>query len=149
MAGFSISFDAHRPSKSTSGEQKFGALVSLKAPQAGHNEWVAEQLEVSSGLSLNDDRSKKELDWAHGPVKITGYINTDTFELGLSPVIAGISTGNVYGDLRQNVELRINLATTQGTTRFYLKNGNELWISVDVKVNFGGNTVGDYKIISL
>ncbi|KAM0535745.1 hypothetical protein ACHAQF_006327 [Verticillium nonalfalfae] len=77
-----------------------------------------------------------------------GYIDTDTFEIGISVSILGINVGNIYGNLKDGVGLNIDLFLAEGSIKLYLKNGNEVWINVDVSVKFDGSFQGDYKIIS-
>jgi hypothetical protein len=61
----------------------------------------------------------------------------------------GISLGNIYGDLRDGSSLKIDLFHATGSLRFYLKNGNEFWTGLDIKVKFNGSFEGDYKIITI
>jgi hypothetical protein len=63
--------------------------------------------------------------------------------------IAGINVGNIYGNLNDGVVLKVNLLVASGEIRFYLKNGNEVWVHLDVKIVFDGNYEGDYKIITI
>lgn len=60
----------------------------------------------------------------------------------------GISLGTIYGNLKDGVGVNVDLWVASGSLRFYLKNGNELWIHVDIKISFDGSFSGDYKIIS-
>ena len=60
----------------------------------------------------------------------------------------GISLGTIYGNLKDGVGVNVDLWVASGSLRFYLKNGNELWIHLDIKVSFDGSFSGDYKIIS-
>jgi hypothetical protein len=80
--------------------------------------------------------------------QITGYVDTNTFEIGVSISIVGINVGNIFGNLKDGVGLDINLFVAKGSIRLYLKNGNELWVHLDVSVTFDGSFSGDYKIIS-
>ncbi|KAM0635675.1 hypothetical protein ACHAPW_001340 [Verticillium nonalfalfae] len=106
----------------SSAEQNIGAVINLTAPEEGNTQWVATQ--------------------------ISGYIDTDTFEIGISVSILGINVGNIYGNLKDGVGLNIDLFLAEGSIKLYLKNGNEVWINVDVSVKFDGSFQGDYKIIS-
>lgn len=83
------------------------------------------------------------------PSQVTGYIDTNTFEVGLSVSVVGINVGNIYGNLKDGVGVKINLIAASGEIRFYLKNGNEVWVHLDVKVVFDGHYQGDYKILTI
>ena len=80
--------------------------------------------------------------------QVSGYVDTDTFEMAASVSIAGINIGNVYGSLKDGIGIKIDLFIAKGEIRFYLKNGNELWVHVDIKITFDGSFDGDYKIFS-
>jgi hypothetical protein len=62
--------------------------------------------------------------------------------------VVGISLGTIYGNLKDGVGVKIDIFVAKGSLKFYLKNGNELWIHVDIKVTFDGSFDGDYKIIT-
>ncbi|CRK22314.1 hypothetical protein HYQ45_018626 [Verticillium longisporum] len=132
----------------SSAEQNIGAVINLTAPEEGNTQWVATQVDVHRGLPPGNPRSRHDLDWGLGPIKISGYIDTDTFEIGISVSILGINVGNIYGNLKDGVGLNIDLFLAEGSIKLYLKNGNEVWINVDVSVKFDGSFQGDYKIIS-
>jgi hypothetical protein len=81
--------------------------------------------------------------------KYTGYVDTNTYEIGLSVSVLGIHLGNIFGNLKDGVDLHVNLHQAAGLNRIYLKNGNELWTHLDIKVKFDGHFEGDYKILSV
>jgi hypothetical protein len=62
--------------------------------------------------------------------------------------VVGINLGTIYGNLKDGVGVKIDIFVAKGSLKFYLKNGNELWIHVDIKVTFDGSFDGDYKIIT-
>lgn len=62
--------------------------------------------------------------------------------------MVGINLGNIYGNLKDGVGLKVDLFVVSGEIKFYLKNGNELWVHLDLKVKFDGHYEGDYKILS-
>lgn len=43
----------------------------------------------------------------------------------------------------------VDLLLAKGSIKVYLKNGNEVWVHLDVKVVFDGSFDGDYKIVSI
>lgn len=61
----------------------------------------------------------------------------------------GINIGTLSGNLHDGITLKVNLIAVKGELRFYIKNGNELWLHVDLKVVFDGSYNDDVKIISL
>ncbi|RMJ08475.1 hypothetical protein CDV36_011920 [Fusarium kuroshium] len=132
----------------SSAEQNVGAVISLIAPKKGDNVWKAEQVDIARNLPPGDIAGRIEINWSYGPIKITGYIDTDTYELAISISIVGINVGNIYGNIKDGIGLDINLFVAKGSIKFYLKNGNELWVHLDVSVTFDGSFSGDHKIIS-
>ena len=60
----------------------------------------------------------------------------------------GISLGNIYGSLKDGVGVDVDLFVAKGSIKFYLKNGNELWVNLQLSITFDGSYDGDYKIIS-
>ncbi|CRK12120.1 hypothetical protein HYQ45_015154 [Verticillium longisporum] len=131
----------------SSSEQTVGAIVSLTPPEEGDNTWTADQVNLARSLPPGDIQGRVDLDWGFGP--ITGYVDTNTFEIGVSVSILGINVGNIFGNLKDGVGLNINLFLASGSIKFYLKNGNELWVHLDIKVKFDGHFEGDYKIITI
>ncbi|KAK2594033.1 hypothetical protein QQS21_008252 [Conoideocrella luteorostrata] len=130
-------------------EQTVGAIISLAAPENGETTWKAEQIEIVRNLPPGDIAGRKSIEWSIGPVKITGYVDTKTFELGVSVSILGINVGNIFGNLKNGVGININLFLASGSIRFYLKNGKEVWVHVDITVKFDGKFEGDYKILTI
>ncbi|KAF7155596.1 hypothetical protein CNMCM5623_008138 [Aspergillus felis] len=106
------------------------AYVNLTSPDDGDNEWSAKQTEAAAELSFK------------------GFVDTSSYDMTCTPVIGGIYVGTVNGNLKDGVGLRFNLYNFKGALRWYLKNGNELWIHHDVKVIFDGVFEGDRKIIT-
>ncbi|OBS23070.1 hypothetical protein FPOA_03633 [Fusarium poae] len=125
-----------------------GAIVTLTPPDDGDNVWEVRQLESAHSLAPGDIEGRRSIDWSFGPINLSGYVNTNTYEIGVSPTINQVNAGNIYGNLKDGVNLKINLFTTKGQLRLYLKNGNELWVHPDIKITFDGSYEGDYKITS-
>ncbi|KAM3081194.1 hypothetical protein ACMFMG_005149 [Clarireedia jacksonii] len=114
----------------------------------GDNFWVTEQTEVARSLPPNDILGRYPIDFDWKVFRITGYVDTNTYEIGVSVSIIGITVGNIYGNLKDGVGLRINLFLVKGELKFYLKNGNELWIRVDIDIKFDGGYHENTKITS-
>ncbi|KAK1478680.1 hypothetical protein CTAM01_14962 [Colletotrichum tamarilloi] len=81
-------------------EQNVGALVSLSPPEPGDNVWEAKQIELHRNLPPGDDQGRYSIDWSFGPIKISGYVDTNTFEVGLTITVTGIDLGNIFGNPR-------------------------------------------------
>lgn len=62
--------------------------------------------------------------------------------------VLGIKLGSFYGNLKDGLVINIDLFLVKGSIKFYLKNGNELWIRVDLDVKFDGSFNQDIKILS-
>ncbi|KAL9598566.1 MAG: hypothetical protein Q9219_004397 [cf. Caloplaca sp. 3 TL-2023] len=127
-------------------ELTFGAVVEITQPEPG--QYKVAQKNLSLGVPPSDDQSRKSIDWSFGPVKVSGYLELDKLELGVSVSIIGISLGNFYGSLQDGVGIDVGLFVVKGSIKFYLKNGNELWVYLGLNVTFDGNYEGDYKIMS-
>ncbi|KAL3421210.1 hypothetical protein PVAG01_07655 [Phlyctema vagabunda] len=125
-----------------------GAIVSVKETHEGQYEvtQVSESTELPK--SPRGLHGRHDFDWSFGPITVTGYVVTDTWEIGVEVKALGIKLGNFYGSLKDGLGININLLLITGQVKFYLKNGNELWIHVDVKVKFDGSFQKDAKIIS-
>ncbi|CAI6079882.1 unnamed protein product [Clonostachys chloroleuca] len=130
-------------------QQTVGAIISLQAPQEGDNIWEARQVDQVLNLPPGDVKGRVTIDWSFGPVKITGYVDTNTFEIGVSVSILGINIGNIFGNLKDGVGVKVDLFLAKGSIKIYLKNGNEVWVHLDVKVKFDGSFDGDYKILTI
>ncbi|KAK4146594.1 uncharacterized protein C8A04DRAFT_25510 [Dichotomopilus funicola] len=129
-------------------ETNVGAIISLTAPEEGDTIWKATQTEVQHNLPPGDAPGHVGIDWGFGPIKVSGYIDTDTYGIGVSVSVVGIHLGNIYGNLKDGVGLSVDLFVVSGAIKFYLKNGNELWIHLDLKIKFNGHYDGDYKILA-
>lgn len=78
--------------------------------------------------------------------KCTGSVDTDTLQATINVFVMGIDLGTVYGDLNDNIKMRLDLHNAKGEIEFYSKHGNELWIHFDVKITFNGTFEADRKI---
>ena len=81
--------------------------------------------------------------------QVEGYVDLSTLEIGVSVSVAGVNLGDIYGNLQDGVGVKIDLFVAKGEIKFYLKNGNEIWVHVSVQITFDGSYEGDYKIVSI
>ncbi|CAG5180848.1 uncharacterized protein ALTATR162_LOCUS9467 [Alternaria atra] len=125
-----------------------GSVIELVQQESG--DYTAVQIDQGHGLPPVDKSysSRKGVDWSFGPLKFAGYLDTDTFELAVAPSVLAISLGNIYGSLKDGVSVKVNLHQAKGSLKWYLKNGNELWVHLEIKITFDGSFEGDYKILS-
>ncbi|OAA55362.1 hypothetical protein ISF_07873 [Cordyceps fumosorosea ARSEF 2679] len=130
--------------------QNVGAIVRLDPPKSGDIYWTATQVSIGNSLPPpgKAPKARHEINWSFGPLKITGYLDTTTLEIGVTVSVLGITMGNIYGNLKDGVGLKFDVFLAKGEVKLYLKNGNELWVHIDVSVRFDGNFKGDYKILS-
>ncbi|KAJ9220438.1 hypothetical protein DTO207G8_8433 [Paecilomyces variotii] len=124
-----------------------GAAVQVSSPNEDDTQWKIEQTEVGKNLYI--PYGVADLDWALGPTRISGYVDTSTLDIRIDPVINGIYVGAITGSLKDGVAIQFNLFTTKGITKIYLKNGNEVWLNLHQKVKFDGTFQGDYKILTI
>ncbi|KAM0274349.1 hypothetical protein ACHAQH_007944 [Verticillium albo-atrum] len=126
-----------------------GAIVALTSPQEGDTLWTAEQVQIARNLPPGNGQGRVDIDWEFGPIKISGYVDTSSFNIGVSVSVLGINIGNIIGHLKDGVGININLLLATGSIKLYLKNGNEFWVNVEIKVKFDGSYDGDYNIVTI
>ena len=81
-------------------------------------------------------------------MQIKGYVDTTKREAHVEIIVAGITIGTFDFKLKDGLTIKINLLAVTGEIRFYVKNGNELWVHIELKVLFDGQWNEDAKIIS-
>ncbi|EGY23370.1 uncharacterized protein VDAG_04808 [Verticillium dahliae VdLs.17] len=109
---------------------------------------VLSKSKLPTSSLLEDSESCIDLDWGYGPVNIIGYVDAYTLETGVIISVLGISLGDIVGNLKDGVVLNIELFLAVGAIRLYLKNGNEIWVALNIRVKFNGWYYSHYKIIS-
>ncbi|KFY24782.1 hypothetical protein V491_02022 [Pseudogymnoascus sp. VKM F-3775] len=91
------------------------------------NVFTATQIRTVNSLpEVVPDRADERQDftWSLGPVEVTGYVDTSTFEIGVEVRVFGAKIFNLFGNLKDGVVGKIDLFLAKGEIRFYLKNGN-------------------------
>ena len=136
-----------------------GALVNLE--QLGPNHYRANETALPD--YIKHPRSGKTIDWGFGPLKViactsrsfqtfwpgfqvTGYLDLEKKEIGVNVTVVGISIGNISGSLVNGVTVEVNLLVAKGSLRFYLKDGDDLYVHVNLKIPFDGSYDDDYNI---
>lgn len=129
---------------------KYATGAVLSVTEEAEGQYSVEQLEIQSSTGNKAPAGIGgviPIHWSIGPIAVDGYINTNTFEIRVTIKIVGITIGTFVGNLKDGLSIKVNLFVVSGTLKFYLKNGNELWIRYDIKVRFDGSFDGDRKII--
>jgi len=57
---------------------------------------------------------------------MTGYVDTNTYDITVGIDIVGIKVDNIHRNLKDGVGLNIDMFLAKGQIKHYLKNGNEL-----------------------
>ncbi|KAK6208208.1 hypothetical protein LQW54_006989 [Pestalotiopsis sp. IQ-011] len=130
------------------------ALINLTRPEGDYSaEYTAEQQDVSIDITLeeNDDypRDNRDISWSFGPIQYKGVLDVNSLEISVVEIIAGISIGPIKGNLKDGVGLKLNLNSAKGQTKFYLKNGNEVWTHIEVSIRWNGYYEKDAKLFSI
>ncbi|KAK9421717.1 hypothetical protein SUNI508_05318 [Seiridium unicorne] len=95
------------------------ALINLTAPNDGDTTWTVEQKEVTIDTTIADSEGPtQDISWRFGPFSMEGHLDLNTFEM----------------------------SSAKGSTALYLKNGNEVWIHLDIEIVWNGTYKGDYEI---
>ncbi|PYH52425.1 uncharacterized protein BO96DRAFT_401907 [Aspergillus niger CBS 101883] len=94
-------------------------------------------------------RSTQSIDFSSGPVKVIGYIDTNSLEVGVRVEVFGAHIFNLYGNVREGVVGKIELFLAKGEIRLYLKNGNEVWLHYDIEVSFDGHFKDDVHLLTI
>ncbi|KAK4239379.1 hypothetical protein C8A03DRAFT_32552 [Achaetomium macrosporum] len=123
---------------------KLGALVQLTRDR---NEWKATQTELGDILPPYKE-GRKETDWSYGPVNHL-YVDTDIFETDMDITVTGINVGHITRNLKDGIVIHIDLFDVNGKITSYLKNGNEVWVRVSLKVIFDGSYERDSHIFNI
>ncbi|CAI6095269.1 unnamed protein product [Clonostachys chloroleuca] len=136
-------------------EVRAGFVVSVAQEEKRHGEptiFSATQIPTVNSLPTVPPartQSTQSIDFSVGPIKITGYIDTDSFEVGVRVEVFGAHIFNLFGNLKDGIVGRIDLFLAKGEIRLYLKNGNEVWLHYDVKVAFDGHFKDDVRLLTL
>jgi len=72
----------------------------------------------------------------------------ETLDITVAPIIAQVYIGIIDGNLKDDVNVKLNLSQAKDRLRFYLRNGNEVWIHTDVQITFGGRYQDDFQLLS-
>jgi hypothetical protein len=80
---------------------------------------------------------------------VSGTVNTSTLAIDVTISVLGINLGSFRGNLKDGLTINIDLIAAKGSVRFYLKNGNEVWLDLKLSVLFDGSYNTSVKLISI
>jgi len=82
-------------------------------------------------------------------MQVVGYVDTSTLEIGVEVDVFGAKVLQMFGNLKDGVVGRIDLFLAEGEIKFYLKNGNEVWVHLHLSVKFDGTFDQDVKLFTI
>lgn len=102
--------------------------------------------------SLNGDSMSNDFKFERKRFSCAGTITLDDPALSVSITIAGgeaVILGPLVVILKDihDVELKINLTSTEGEVRFYLEGTNELWVYLNVTISNGDVLEGNTRFL--
>lgn len=80
---------------------------------------------------------------------MTGYVIKSTLEIGVEASVLGIKLGSFYGNLKDGIGIDVDLFLVKGSIKFYLRNGNQLYVKLKLSVKFDGSYDEDIKILDI
>lgn len=78
-----------------------------------------------------------------------GYVDISTLEIGVEVDVFGAKILQMFGNLKDGVVGKIDLFLAKGEIKFYLKNGNEVWVHLHLSVTFDGTFEEDVKLVTI
>lgn len=64
-------------------------------------------------------------------------------------IVVGIALGDsIKGNLKDGVNINVDLAVSKGTVNLYLRDGNAIWVNFSIRILVAGAFTGDYKVTS-
>ncbi|KAM5358697.1 hypothetical protein ACJZ2D_015061 [Fusarium nematophilum] len=133
----------------TSAHSEFRAGVVLERTQTKDCYNIV-QKEHTDALRRDLPGGTPIIDWTLGPVRVRGYVNPGTLGITVSVDVLGINLGTLRGDLKNGgLTINVNLFVAKGEIKFFLKNGNEVWIRLHLEVIFDGTFDEEVKLIEI
>ncbi|KAG9569020.1 hypothetical protein KCU71_g2735, partial [Aureobasidium melanogenum] len=125
--------------------------VMLKVEVTGNATYEVSQIPLASQLpkvvrGAEDDRVGIDRYFGFGS-EIIGYVIKSTLEIGVQPSFGGIKLPAFYGNLKDGLVIKVYLSAMDGPIKFYLKDGNEVWVYMDL--NGVAEQPRDTKLLSL
>ncbi|KAH6689181.1 hypothetical protein F5X68DRAFT_189908 [Plectosphaerella plurivora] len=131
-------------------EKQVGTYVALTPPEEGKSIWHAKQVDLERAAPGDGVQGHENIYWEYGSTQIYGYVDTNTLVAYLDISVVGLRIGHIYGNLKQGLGIEVDLHLAKGGINVYLKNGNEVWVRLDLDVTILGTKYEeDYKITEL
>jgi len=125
-----------------------GAIIHVEPEKGGYTVTQVKLLSPPQFTKPSDDDNRVDFDIDLGPLHIKGYVDITKGEIYVEIVVIGITIGTFSFSLKDGLTININLLAVSGWIKFYVKNGNELWVKYHLEIIFDGTFDGDEKIIS-
>ncbi|KAH7345794.1 hypothetical protein BKA66DRAFT_478798 [Pyrenochaeta sp. MPI-SDFR-AT-0127] len=113
-----------------------GAILSITEKDG---EYSVTQVPLETALPKPVPASRHEINFNFGPARLTGYVVTETWEIGVEIYVFGIRIGNFYGNVKQGLVINVDIFLAKGKIKFYLKNNKEVWVEIGLNVRFDGS----------
>ncbi|KAE8395888.1 hypothetical protein BDV23DRAFT_178453 [Aspergillus alliaceus] len=132
---------------STKQEIIVGAIVTLSQGKDGNYDvgQVGEDLLKAPGRDVGD---RKPISWDLGPHSGTGWVDTETLDIGVTVSIWGISIGTFYGNMGNlGLKVNVNLTGATGWVMFYSKNRTTAWVRISLDLKAFGDYMDDFQTL--
>ena len=63
--------------------------------------------------------------------------------------VLGISLGSFNGNLKDGLVIKVDLFMVKGEVRFFMRNGNQVWVGLKLSVTFDGKYETEAKLITI
>jgi hypothetical protein len=80
---------------------------------------------------------------------VTGIVNASSLSITVNLAILGISLGSFTGNLKDGLVIKVDLVALEGEVRFFIKNGNQVWVGPKLSVVFDGKYETEAKLVSI
>lgn len=86
--------------------------------------------------------------------QIKGTLNTDMPTLAAKitvkvPLLPEITIGTVNGHLKDGISVNVNVAVVKGSVTFFMKNGKEVWVKLELTSKLFPPINRQFRIIAL
>ncbi|KAJ5904786.1 uncharacterized protein N7473_001702 [Penicillium subrubescens] len=90
---------------------------------------------------------KENIDYDNDVIKVKGWIDTETFDYYFTVWVVGKNAGTWQGKLDIALKFGFSAGQLKGSVTFYVKDGHQLRVAVDLKIKFDGSIKNDWLII--
>ncbi|CZT22659.1 uncharacterized protein RCC_08364 [Ramularia collo-cygni] len=150
-----VKFSVKRQSGSTCGEtlsttqMDDSTYVVQQEPEASSGPGITGLLEYGADPDADDDRLIRT-ETGRRFEEIDLLIDPDSFAIGLTLTTEGVILGTFYGSLRDTITIEVKTENISGNTKFFLRNGNEVWHAVNLTSSSPKATLDEvYKVFAI